>query len=111
MPLRASAIRTRYEAPLRQYVYRVSIAAPLAGEPAPSDDSAPDLIALDGFEQRAEVAFAEALVALALNDLEENRPDDVLRENLQQHALVLLWVTVDQDAAAAQLVEAFAMAG
>jgi hypothetical protein len=33
------------------------------------------LVALDGLEQRLEVALAEALVALALDDLEEDRAD------------------------------------
>src|SRR5437667_7756691 len=34
-------------------------------------DALPILIRFDGFEERAEVALAEALVALALDDLEE----------------------------------------
>src|SRR5712672_2180698 len=50
--------------------------------------STPDLILLDGFEQRAEIAFTESLVALALDDLEEDRADDRLRENLQQHFIL-----------------------
>ena len=44
-----------------------------------SSTPAPDLVELDRLEQRLEVAFAEALVALALDDLEEDRADDVLR--------------------------------
>src|SRR5258706_12849195 len=36
-------------------------------------DPAPDLIELDRFEQRAEIAFPEPFVALALNDFEEDR--------------------------------------
>ena len=40
-------------------------------------------------EQGLEVALAEALVALALDDLEEDRPDHVLGEDLQQQALAL----------------------
>src|SRR5262245_28792290 len=55
---------------------------PRHGPRRPSDDPALDLVALDGFEQRAEVAFAEALVSLALNDLEEDRPNDVACEDL-----------------------------
>ena len=43
-----------------------------------------DLVQLDRLEQRAEVAFAEALVALALDDLEEDRADHRLRKDLQQ---------------------------
>src|SRR5690348_1022271 len=34
-----------------------------------------DLILLDRFEQRAEIAFAETFVSLALDDLEKNRAD------------------------------------
>ena len=40
----------------------------------------------DAFEQRLEIAFAEALIALALDDLEEDRADGVLGEDLQQQA-------------------------
>src|SRR5689334_3895348 len=35
------------------------------------DHAAPDLVELDRFEQRLEIAFAKALIALALDDLEE----------------------------------------
>src|ERR1700757_205279 len=45
----------------------------------------PDLVQLDRLEERPEVTLAEALVALALDDLEEDRSDDGGRENLQQH--------------------------
>src|SRR6185312_1229315 len=76
-----------------------------------SNHPTPDLVLLDRFEQGTEVAFAEALVALALDDLEEDRADDVLREDLQQHALALLRVAVDQDAPRTQLRERFAMPG
>src|SRR5689334_6270728 len=76
-----------------------------------SHHSAADLVELDGFEERAEVAFAEAFVALALDDLEEDRPDDVLREDLQQHALVLLRIAIDQDAALLELGERLLMPG
>jgi hypothetical protein len=48
-------------------------------------------------EQRLEVALAEALVALALDDLEEDRADRVGGEDLQQLALLGLRVGVDQD--------------
>src|SRR3984893_619441 len=73
--------------------------------------AAPDLVLLDGFEQGAEVALAEALVAFPLNDLEEDRTDDVLREDLRQQALALLGIAIDQDAARAQLSQGFPMAG
>src|SRR5258708_26732210 len=43
-----------------------------------------DLIALHGFEERFEIAFAKAFVALALNDLEKDRSDQRGGENLQQ---------------------------
>src|SRR5581483_9998133 len=46
--------------------------------------AAADLIELDRLEQRAEIAFAEALVALALDDLEEDRADHRLGEDLEQ---------------------------
>src|SRR5258708_225220 len=49
-----------------------------------SEHAAALLIELDGFEQRLKIPFAEALVALALNDLEEDRADRILAENLQQ---------------------------
>ena len=47
-----------------------------------------------------EVALAEALVALALDDLEEDRADHVLGEDLQQQALPSVGVAIDQDAVA-----------
>src|SRR6516162_1285901 len=45
-----------------------------------------DLIGLDALEQSLEVAFAEAVIALSLNELEEDRSDDCLGEDLQQNA-------------------------
>jgi predicted murein hydrolase (TIGR00659 family) len=62
----------------------------------PRDARAP--VELDALEQRLEVAFAEALVALALDDLEEDRPDHRLREDLQQQARCAGGRAVDQDA-------------
>eukprot|EP01092_Planopodium_desertum_P006744 TRINITY_DN27644_c0_g2_i2.p1 TRINITY_DN27644_c0_g2~~TRINITY_DN27644_c0_g2_i2.p1 ORF type:complete len:545 (+),score=220.81 TRINITY_DN27644_c0_g2_i2:1283-2917(+) len=59
--------------------------------------AAADLVAFDALEQRGEVAFAEAFVALALDDLEEDRADAVLGEDLQQLALVGFRIGVDQD--------------
>src|SRR5690349_5833613 len=48
---------------------------------------APDLVALHRLEQRLEVALAEAVVALALDELEEHRAEQRLREDLQQQPL------------------------
>lgn len=48
------------------------------------DHAAADLVQLNGLEQGLEVADAETLVALALDDLEEDRPEKVFREYLQQ---------------------------
>ena len=48
-------------------------------------------------EQRPEVAFAEALVALALDELEEDRPELGLREDLQQQSFGARCWPVDQD--------------
>src|SRR5690606_15104938 len=55
------------------------------------------LVALDALEQGLEVALAEAFVALALDDLEEDRTDRVLGEDLQQQALLRFHVGVNQD--------------
>src|SRR5678815_3080463 len=68
------------------------------------------LVALDALEQRPEVPRAEALVALALDDLVEERPGlpvaveagRVLHEDLEQVAVLL--VAVDQDAQAPEVV-------
>src|SRR5258708_19697806 len=59
------------------------------------------LIELDGFEQRLKIPFAEALVALALNDLEEDRADRILAENLQQDPGFV--VAVDENSATLKL--------
>src|SRR6266852_1679378 len=47
------------------------------------EDAAADLVALDRFEERAEISFAKALIALALDDLEKDRADHRLGEDLQ----------------------------
>src|SRR5215475_11354125 len=47
-------------------------------------DTARNLILLDRFEQRAEIALAETLIALALNDLKEDRSNHGLGKELQQ---------------------------
>src|SRR5690348_6501958 len=60
---------------------------------------APHLVELDALEQCLEIALAEALVALALDDFEEDRADHILREDLQQQPLPLRRRAVHQDAA------------
>src|SRR5262245_9869478 len=62
----------------------------------------PRLLALDGLEQRLEVALAEASRAVPLDDLEEQRRPVLHRlgEDLQQ---VTLFVAIDQDAQLGQL--------
>src|SRR5215467_6215003 len=63
--------------------------------------AAADLVFLDRFEQSLEVALAEPVVTLALDELEENRPDRVRGKDLQQHlglAAVDHALAVDQDA-------------
>src|SRR3546814_14166196 len=73
-------------------------------------DAAADLVLLDGVEQRLEVALAEALVTLALDDLEERRADDVRGEELQQAAAVRRRRAVDQDLAGREPREVLAVA-
>src|SRR5690606_24839443 len=66
------------------------------------------LLALDALEQGAEVASAEALIALPLNELEEERPGlglavqglRIFEEDLQHVAAGAL--AIDQDAVLAQ---------
>ena len=53
-------------------------------------------------EQGAEIALAEALVAAALDDLEEDRADHGLGEDLQQQPAALGRRAVDQDAVGGQ---------
>src|SRR5262245_42455145 len=48
------------------------------------EHAAADLILFDRFKQGLEVALAEALIALALDELEKDRADHGLGENLQQ---------------------------
>ena len=71
--------------------------------------AAANLVFLDRFEQRLEIAFAEALVALALDDFEENRANHILGEDLQQQALAVGRRAVDEDAAFFELVSGLAM--
>src|SRR6266511_5075340 len=58
--------------------------------------SSRSLLALDGFEQRFEIAFAEALCAFALNNFKEERRAILyrLRENLEQITFI---IAIDQD--------------
>src|SRR5215217_1220148 len=71
------------------------------------DDTATDLVEFDGVEQGLEVAVAEALVALALDDLEEDRAEGVLGEDLQQQAFLVR--AVDQDAVLAHALDVLAV--
>src|ERR1700761_1962926 len=73
--------------------------------------AAADLVELQALEQRLEVAFAETVIALALDEFEEDRTQHVLREDLQQKALPFGRGAVDQDAALAHLLDRLAMAG
>ena len=51
-----------------------------------SQQAAPDLIFFDGFEQGFEIALAKAVIALALDEFEEDRPDQGFRKDLKQDA-------------------------
>src|SRR5260221_5181645 len=73
------------------------------------EDTAPYLVELDRFEEGAKIALPEALVALALDDLEEDRPDHRRREDLQQQPGPCGRRAVDQDAVAAQAFEILAV--
>ena len=60
----------------------------------------------------SEVALAEAFVALALDELEEDRPDQRCREDLQQQpGLVAARVAVEQDAAPGEFRDRLAVTG
>src|SRR6185312_248000 len=68
------------------------------GRPSPGlQNPALHLVPFDTLEQRLEISLAETFVALALDDLEEDRADAVLGEDLQQQALLRFLVGVDQD--------------
>ncbi len=73
------------------------------------DHAASDLIQLDAFEQGLEIAVAKAFIALALDDLEEDRADHILGEDLEQDAL-FADISVDQDTVALQPIQILAMA-
>ncbi|SOY73835.1 protein of unknown function (plasmid) [Cupriavidus taiwanensis] len=71
-----------------------------------------DLVAFQRLEQCLEVAFAEAFVALALDELEEHRAERGLGEDLQQQTgLAAFGGAVQQDAARLQLLDRLAVAG
>src|SRR5271156_2012657 len=75
--------------------------------------AAADLVLLDRFEQGAEIALAEAFVALALDQLEEDRADHGLGEDLQQQPAARTGTggaAVEQDAVAGQPRPVLAMA-
>src|SRR5207302_10199053 len=65
------------------------------------------LVELHRLEQRAEVALAEALVALPLDDLEEDRADHGLGEDLQEQPPA--GAAVQEDLALPQLFDRFAV--
>src|SRR3954469_13522472 len=73
------------------------------------EHTAAHLVELHRFEEGAEVAFAEAFVAFALDDLEEDRPDEGLSEDLQEEPA--RGIAVDEDAALLQLLERLAVPG
>src|SRR5688572_9124070 len=72
-----------------------------------SNDTPSYLVQFNGLEQGLEVAFTETLVALALDDLEEDGPDHVRGEDLQQHTLGGLTIAVNQYPALLQLRDVF----
>src|SRR6478672_5910070 len=83
---------------------------PMTGEDLSLQYAAANLVQFDRFEQGAEVALAEALVAAALDDLEEDRADHRLGEDLQQQPAALGRRAVDQDAVGGQALQVLAVA-
>src|ERR1700722_16639771 len=73
--------------------------------------AAADLIELQRLEQRLEVAFAEAFIALTLDDFEEDRTDGVFGEDLQQQALAFSGRGVDENPVFAQALYILAVTG
>src|ERR1700685_2515016 len=61
-----------------------------------SDHAAAHLVEFNRFKQRLEITLSEALVALALDDLEKYRSEDIGREDLQENAI--LRRTINQNA-------------
>src|SRR5580704_14222880 len=78
--------------------------------PANLNHPASNLVRFDRLEQRLEIAFAEPFIALALDDLEEDRADGILGEYLQQQSLIFRRRAVHQDAVALQPRHVFAVA-
>ena len=75
-----------------------------------ADHATPHLVQLDGLEQGPKVAFTKPLVALALNDFEEDRADHGAGEDLQQQSLALGRGPIDQDTVPAQSFQVLSMA-
>src|SRR6266567_5864372 len=71
--------------------------------------AAADLIALHGFEQRLEIAFAKTLVTFALDDLEKDRSNQRGGEYLQEKASALLR-TIGENAQCLHAIQRLAMA-
>ena len=70
------------------------------------------MVAFDRLEQGLEVALAESIVTLALDELEENRAEQGVGKDLQQQApFSTARAPVEQDAACGQGVERLAMPG
>jgi hypothetical protein len=74
-------------------------------------DTAANLIFFNRFEQCLEVAFAEALITLALDDLEEDRANLIRGEDLEQRALTFGRCAIDQDLTLGEFGYIFAVAG
>ncbi|VXC50053.1 hypothetical protein SPHINGOT1_10354 [Sphingomonas sp. T1] len=72
------------------------------------DHPTPDLVEFDRFVQRLEVAVAEPLITLALDDLEKDRPEQRFGEDLEEQPL-LTDIAVEQDPVAPQPLEILAM--
>src|SRR5690348_5792711 len=75
------------------------------------EHAAANLVELDRFEEGAEITLAETVVALTLDDLEEDRPDHRRGEYLQQQASAFDRRAVYQDAMAAQALDVLAVPG
>src|SRR5438477_9704463 len=71
--------------------------------------AAANLVQFDRFEQGTEVALTEAFVAAALDDLEEDRADHRLGEDLQQQSAALGRRAIDQDPVGRQPRQVLAM--
>lgn len=73
----------------------LAIKIPLRRVPGLSQYAPADLIPLNGFEQRPEIAFAKSIVAFAFDDFVEEGTHHVLGENLQQ---IPLGIPIDLNA-------------